>query len=154
MHCELGVVLKYTHSSFMTLFARTFVGYFLVTLFKTGHFSRYTRLGSSSPSYASGSNVEAVVGLAVLGGFKTKTTSWAHFRRPSSSSSSFFVHDRGQEAKTSLDLWCCAVHITHYSNSVTQLWLAPSRFIVVVVVQVSINSNSLPVRGVFLFPVR
>lgn len=26
MHCELGVVLKYTHSSFMTLFAHTFRG--------------------------------------------------------------------------------------------------------------------------------
>lgn len=60
------------------------------------------------------------------------------------------------EAKKQKPAWTCGVVLytsTHYSsNSVTQLWLASARFIVVV--QVSINSNSLlqPSVEFFFFP--
>lgn len=101
MHRELGLVLKCTHS-FMTLFAHAFVGYFLVTL-RGDTLPPGTRdlvlLRLVVPQMV----VAVVVALAVLGGFKTKTTSWAHFRRPSSSSS--FT----TEANKQKPAWSCGV---------------------------------------------
>lgn len=57
------------------------------------------------------SHVDAVVVItAVLGGFKTKTTSWAHFRRPSSSSSRSRPRPRSKNQPGPAVVLCCTHH--------------------------------------------
>lgn len=142
MHCSaLSLSLSqrwgsFEKHTFMTLFAHTFNGVTLSCNSCSLQVRRFEERGDNSHTNLGSSSLTLLL-LLVLGGFKTKTTSWAHFRDD--------VHDRGQEVKTSLDLWCGAAaaaavqHITHYRDDDTQLWLlASSGFIAVV--QVSINS--------------